>query len=392
MDEPPTLTLGGLRLSTTLVMSLAATVAAMVAILGEVDSLTWITVVFALLGLLPWALEATGIRLDLVLFLTMTMLPAAAIVLLDSNPGGLFPVIIAVVWITHHRTGRGIVAASLASAAGMTIGCAVDQSPEFEGTIYFLGGIGVAWLAGMLLHRQDALLAELRAATARERTHAAAEERTRIAREVHDVIAHSLTVTILHVTGARRALMNDPQRAAMALERAEDIGRESLDSIRQVVGLLRHDEATPTTAYQIEEAPLPQISDIDSLVSQYRETGLQVEASIDIDGVTAGVMTSLTAFRIVQEAITNSLQHAPGAPVSLRVHVDGDRSSLLVKVENRMSEALPRYRSERTKGLGITGMTERVRTIGGSIEVGRTNRNTWLVTAELPIECVKETL
>jgi signal transduction histidine kinase len=391
MDDVPTITLGGLRLSTTLVMSLAATVAALIAVLGELNSITWITVVFALIGLAPWALEATGIRLGLVLFLTLTMIPAAAIVLLDGNPGGLFPVILAVVWITHRRTSRGIVAAALVAAFGMTIGLVVAEPSKFEGIIYFLGGIGIAWLTGMLLHRQEALVAELRNATERERAHAATEERTRIAREVHDVIAHSLTVTILQVAGARRALANDPERVATALEQAENIGRESLESIRQVVGLLRVAEHTPAHFGKTDEAPLPQVSDIELLVSQYREAGLHVEASMDLEGITASAMTSLAAFRITQEAITNSLQHAPGEPVSLRIYVDRAHSALLMTIENPLQTSTARRKNRRTNGLGITGMTERIRTVGGSITIGPTNRNTWLVDAQLPVQLVEET-
>jgi signal transduction histidine kinase len=373
-------------------MSIAAGGAALIAIFAENDTVTWITVVFALAGLIPWALEAGGIKVGPLLFVAMTMIPAAVIVLADANPGGMFPALIAVVAITHRRSSQRVVALSLVAAVGMAVGCGLLQPAEFEGTIYFLGGIGVAWLSGVLLHRQETLVTELREATERERRHAAAEERTRIAREVHDVIAHSLTVTLLHVTGARRALTNDPQRAATALERAEDIGRESLDSIRQVVGLLRTGEAAPTTSTPTDTTPLPQVSDIPSLVAQYRDAGLKVDASIELEDVTACAMTSLTAFRVVQEAMTNTLQHAPGAPVWLSVRPDEERAAIRMTVENPMRDATPRRRSGSRQGLGLTGMTERVRTAGGSIEVGPTPRGTWLVSAELPLEFAREPL
>lgn len=390
MDRSRSRPLGDARLSSSLAMSIAAGVAALIAIFGETDPVTWITVVFSLVGLVPWVLVATGARVDPLLFVGMTMLPAGAVVLLDGNPGGLFPVLITVVWITRRRDGRLVVPLSLVAAAGMTIGCGLVNPGEFEGTVYFLGGVGVAWFAGELLRRQESLVVELREAGERERARAAVEERTRIAREVHDVIAHSLTVTILHVSGARRALNTDPQRAATALEQAEVIGRESLDSIRQVVGLLRCVETDPTAVEEVDEAPLPQISDIPSLVSQYRDAGLKVDASIDLDGVSAGAMTSLTAFRLVQEAMSNSLQHAPGEPVSLSIGLDEDGSVIRMMAENPVGEVDFRGREESRRGLGLTGMTERVRAAGGTIEIGPTSRGTWLVKAELPLDLAQE--
>lgn len=392
MDESSEPSSWGARLPTTLVMSTAAGVAALIAVFATKDGITWITVVFALAGLAPWVLEAAGTRVGPWLFVGMAMLPAAAISILDRNPGGLFPAMIAVVSLTHRCSGQAVVAAALCASVAMTIVCGILQPWEFDGTIYFLGGIGVSWFAGTLLNRQETLVAELREATERERCHAASEERTRIAREVHDVIAHSLTVTLLHVTGARRALLTDPHRAGAALERAELVGRESLDSIRQVVGLLRDAEASGATDERADDTPLPQFSDLPSLVAQYRDAGLRVDASLELDAITAGAMTSLTVFRLVQEAMTNSLQHAPGAPVSLSVRPGEARDTLLIMVENPLRDASPRDRRERRQGLGLTGMAERVRAAGGSIDIGPTTRGTWRVTAELPLDRAKESL
>ena len=371
-------------------MSIAACIAALIATFGEVDSISWTTMVLALVGLVPWALVARGVQLDPFVFLAMTMLPAAGIVLVESNPGGLFPVLIVVVWITRQRSSRLVVAAGLSAAIAMTIGCGIIEPEELNGVVYFLGGIGVAWLSGVLLHRQEVLVAELRDAAERERSHAVVEERTRVAREVHDVIAHSLTVNLLHVTGARRAIASDPERAAVALERAETVGRESLDSIRQVVGLLRDPETQRGDLETGTEAPLPAFSDIEMLVARYRDAGLDVEASCDLDDVDAGPMTSLTVFRIAQEAMTNSLQHAPGAPLSLRVEFDEGRSLVCLTAENPVRATISRARSDSRRGLGLLGMTERVRAAGGSIAVGPTSYGTWQVAVELPFDRTRE--
>jgi signal transduction histidine kinase len=390
VNDSPGLELGGGRLSTTVAMSIAAVGAALIAIFGEADPTSWITVLFALVGLVPWALEASGARLAPWVFMAMTMVPAAPVVLLDGNPGGLFPVLIAVVWITYRRSSQLVVVAGLGTAVALTIGCGIAEPDEFEGTVYFMGGIGVAWLAGALLHRQEGLLAELRDASERQRAHAAVEERARIARELHDVIAHSLTVTILHVTGARRALTNHPQRAAEALERAEAVGRESLDSIRQVVGLLRGPGEAAVVSERSDDAPLPQIADIPSLIAQYRHAGLHIEASVTLDGITAGAMASLTIFRLVQEAMTNALRHAPGEPVSLSIRPDENRTVVRITVENPIRGATARRRPGGQQGLGLTGMTERVRTAGGWIEVGPTPLGVWRIEAEVPLDLVRE--
>ena len=386
MNELPAPTMRRVQVAT----SLAVLIAAVIAIFGGIDYTSWITIFFTFVGLVPWVLESRGIRLHPMLFLSMTMLPAAGVVLFDNNPGGLFPAYIAVVWMTQRTTSWVTVAVSLAATTGMTIGYGIVETAEFDGTVYFLGGIGVALFAGLLLRRQERLLAELHEATERERVHAASEERTRIAREVHDVIAHSLTVTILHVTGARRALLNDPQRAAEALERAEVVGRESLDSIRQVVGLLREVDENSVPLEHNGDALLPLLSNIPLLIDQYRAAGLDIEDHIELEGIAADAMTSLTVFRLAQEGMTNVLRHAPGSSVSLRIHPNADHSVIQVRVENPLCDAAVRRQPAGDQGMGLAGMAERVRACGGWIEIGPTESSTWLIDVQLPLDHAME--
>ncbi len=370
------------HLPTTMVMSLAATAAALIAIFGDKSGWSALTVAFALVGLVPWALVAGGVRLHPVLFLIATLLPAAVIVLGDRNPGGMFAAMIIVVSVVRENDNRWLIGTTVGLGAALIIGLAVLEGTTHEtGAIYFLGGIGVAFLCGTMLRRQEVLLTELRDAQARQSEHAAAAERTRIAREIHDVVAHSLTVTMLHVTGARRALATDPARAAEALERAEAVGRDSLASIRQTVGLLRSREPEGD-----DPRPLPDIDGIPALVDQYRQAGLTVSADLRLDGLSTDPTTSLAAFRVVQEALSNVLQHAPGAPVELSVGRDCARV-LRIVAENPTTIATVHGaspRAERT-GLGLRGMAERVRAAGGSVEAGATARQTWRLEAALPL-------
>jgi signal transduction histidine kinase len=302
-------------------------------------------------------------------------------VLVDRNPGGMFPVMLAIAWLTRSDAGGVLVAGSLLSVVAIMLGLVLLENTAHEtGAVYFLGGVGVSWLAGSMIRRQELLVTELRDAQRRQAEHAAASERTRIAREVHDVVAHSLTVTMLHVTGARRALANDPARAADALERAEQVGRESLDSIRQVVGLLRTGDEGGGL-----DAPLPAIADIPGLVDQYRGAGLRVTDNLCLDGLVADATTSLTAFRVVQEALANALQHAPGAPVALKVAGDPGAAVLRIVAENPSTVAA--NRSDRV-GLGLRGMAERVRAAGGSLEAGAADGRMFRVDVTLPLRPV----
>jgi signal transduction histidine kinase len=371
-------TLAEPRVSVTIALAIAAACGALIAIFGDKSGLGPVTIGGALIGLAPWALDAGGVRINPVVFLVSTIVPAAAIVLIDRNPGGTFPLMLTIVAITRSSASRTLVASAVGLAVATIIGLAIlERTTHRTGMVYFLGGLGVAWLAGSMMRRQEVLVAELQAANARQFEHAAAAERTRIAREVHDVVAHSLSVTMLHVTGARRVLAHDPGRAAEALMRAEDVGRESLDSIRQVVGLLRHGDNDASGA-----APLPAIGDIPGLVEQYRSAGLHVVASLTIDDIDIDPATSLTAYRVVQEALSNVLQHSPGSSVDLSVGGEGSGSSLRIVAEN--PTCTPVRNVERV-GLGLRGMAERVRAAGGAIEAGLTGRETWRIEAVLPL-------
>ena len=214
----------------------------------------------------------------------------------------------------------------------------------------------------------------------------AATERARIARDVHDIVAHSLTVVMLNVTGARRAIAVDPEGADEALARAELVGRDSLDSIREVMGLLRESE-------QGHDLPHPTLARIPQLVAGFRDAGLHVDLVAASDtGVTptthdpstpiVGVdpTVELVTYRIVQESLSNVLQHAPGADATVSiVLVDG---ALDVSVRNAASAA-PTGVSARA-GLGTRGMAERARAVGGTFESTATADGGWLVTARLP--------
>jgi signal transduction histidine kinase len=124
------------------------------------------------------------------------------------------------------------------------------------------------------------------------------------------------------------------------------------------------------------------LCDIPALVDQYRAAGLTVAADLQLDDLAADPSTSLAAFRVVQESLSNVLQHSPGSAVDLRVAGDPCGSAIRIVAENPTAGSLSK--SDRL-GLGVRGMNERVRALGGTIEAGATPRQTWRVDAELPL-------
>jgi signal transduction histidine kinase len=228
------------------------------------------------------------------------------------------------------------------------------------------GAIG-CWLG----RRQRDLADRLRTAQAELAEAARAEERTRIAREVHDVVAHSLTVSLLHVSGARLALADgDAVEAEESLAEAERLGRAALGEVRQAVGVLHH--GTPGTA-----APLPGIDQVERLVATVRGAGLPVAFAVrgSLEGLPA--TTGLAIYRILQEALTNSLRHAPGSPTTALIAVAGIQVEVTVANEGVDADAT------RGTGVGLQGMRQRAEALGGTFTAGPVAGG-WRVHATLP--------
>ena len=242
----------------------------------------------------------------------------------------------------------------------------VESDP---GWVAWIAGTSFSAVASFFGRRQRDLLAQLREAQAGLAQRAQAEERSRIARELHDVIAHSLTVSLLHVSSARLALDEDRDEAARALDEAERLGRQSLDEVRHAVGLLRRDgESDPST-------PLPGSLDMPALVERFRAAGADVRADVTGDLATLPGTVGLATYRILQEALTNAVKHAPQATSIVQVEVASEAVRLSVDTSGP-----PR----RGTGLGLVGMRERAESLGGRCAAGPGGAG-WLVSAEIPL-------
>ncbi|MFJ3905559.1 sensor histidine kinase [Streptomyces sp. NPDC090025] len=236
----------------------------------------------------------------------------------------------------------------------------------------------VVWLPGLLgnaLHttagRRDLLLrnAELRA------DQAAARERALIQRELHDTVAHGVTLMMLRA-GALEVSARDEETRRAAVD-LQDTAQSTLDDIRAWYAVLREgasgEQPDPSTAAS---------ADLRELVDRVAALGTAVDATGAADTLArAGRGTRLAAYRIAQEAVTNAVKYAPGAAVEVRVRVDGERLRLRVRND---PPARPADRLVPGTGLGLAGLQERARLLGGTVRFGPTHDGGFLVEADLP--------
>nr|WP_162948206.1 sensor histidine kinase [Streptomyces europaeiscabiei] len=254
--------------------------------------------------------------------------------------------------------------------------------------LFFLLSTATAALAlGLMVRIRRAQLAGLRDRAARleiERDQrsrlATATERTRVAREMHDIVGHNLSVIITLADAGSYATDIAPERGKEALQLIGDTGRQALGELRRVLGVLR--EAADGPRGGPELSPQPGIADIGALCAKVRAAGLEVvyRTSGDVDALDSGVQ--LTVYRIVQEALTNTLKHTdPGTLVRLAILVEDSRLSIRVQDTGPATPAGP----PNEEGHGLVGMRERAALYGGTVSAGPAGGGGWSVEAVLDL-------
>ncbi|HEY7283502.1 MAG TPA: sensor histidine kinase [Actinomycetota bacterium] len=245
---------------------------------------------------------------------------------------------------------------------------------------------GIAWLAGSAMRARvlQADAAEERAALLeREREaealRAVVEERTRIARELHDVVGHSVSVMTVQTSAVRRRLTPDQEREREALLAVERTGREALAEMRRVVGALRDADESPALA------PQPTLARVDALVVQARETGLPVELSVEGEPVPLPAGVDLTAYRLVQEGLTNAIKHAGAHHAQVRVRYGDGHVEVEVSDDGGGVAASGHGDQLMNGGHGLVGMRERVSIYGGELEAGPRDGGGFRLRARLPV-------
>ncbi len=294
----------------------------------------------------------------------------------------LIPLVLAIYAVAAHTAGR---MAWLGAAVTLPLVVAGHAAaPDSEAVDFFPWLLwGAAWFAGWVVRRRTleaaavATEATLRAHRQEEQAReAAARERDRIARELHDVVAHAVSLVVVQAGAERLALGADSPRTRAALDAIETAGRQALVELRAMLAVLRSPDDDAS-----ELGPQPGLDDLPALVARVREAGLPVTLEVDVaPDVPAGV--ALSAYRIVQEALTNALKHAPTtATVSLRC-VEG---ALYVEVANPLAGEARGTAAE--AGRGLVGMNERAALHGGEVTAG-VEVGVWVVRARLPLSPV----
>jgi signal transduction histidine kinase len=272
------------------------------------------------------------------------------------------------VWTTSRVFPAAIAFVLLANA-----GTSLWREPNDPGVAFGVGAVIVMVLVRIVVgsrDRQLRLAARERQVSARE---AVVGERERIARELHDVIGHHVSTMVVQAGAERRMLPADQDETREVLGTIERLGRGALDEMRRMVTMLRQDPDD-------DLAPAPSLHDVPELVARLRENGLPVELVVDGDVRDLPPGIELSAYRIVQEALTNVVKHAGGAPAVVGLVYRPEALEISVRDEGASESA-----SELSGGHGLVGMRERVAMYGGRVEAGRVDTGGFAVRVLLPV-------
>ncbi|HKI28971.1 MAG TPA: histidine kinase [Actinomycetota bacterium] len=313
--------------------------------------------------------------------LTVATIVSAAVA--TASLLGYWPEFVAMLWIAvysaaayaeRERLIRVLLPVALLTSTAVSIGERWDRGLNWvEILTDLVATFVIPYLLGrMTFNRRRRIVSEREVAT-RE---AVAAERAAIARELHDVVAHHMSVMVVQAGAARAVSGSDPAAAAEALRQIEASGRTGLAEMRRLLEVLKAEEDGDG------KAPQPGLARIDELLDAMRASGLAVEAVVEGTPRPLSHGVDLSAYRIVQEGLTNALRHAGGASARVLVRYEPDALELEIADDG----SGPRDDSEASGGHGLIGMRERVHLFGGELEAGPRRGGGFLVRARLPSE------
>jgi signal transduction histidine kinase len=295
---------------------------------------------------------------------------AAAAVGVFAIPLGLVgwaaAAILAAACLLGVRAGRGIVLVTVPVTAGLFAAAATVVADGWW------TGLGPMALAAMLVGASVGIaVRSRREAVEQESRRRIVEERLRIARDVHDLVAHNLAVVTVQAGAAANLLPERPEAAREALDHVRTAGADVLDELGTLLGVLREDDTAPPTE------PTPDLTDLDRLLDSFAAAGLRVDHVVSGTAVTLAATVRATAYRVVQESLTNAARHGDGR-ARLRLTHTPDR--LRIEVRNG---CVPGQTAG--TGHGLAGMRERVAAAGGTLAAGPTPGGEFVVEACLPV-------
>ena len=305
-------------------------------------------------------------------------------------------------FVDGHLIPSGLITNLAAISAFVLMGMVRDRTQAIAGLAYGLGVaaivihndpnagasnfvfislvFAIAWTIGLLVSRKfhEADEARERAIEAERQREvrarlAVSDERARIARELHDVVGHSVSVMTVQASAARRLLRPHQDKEREALLVVEKTGREALAEMRRMVGVLRRPEEAPALA------PQPSLEQIEGLIEHTREAGLPVELRIEGEPIELPAGIDLTAYRLVQEGLTNTLKHARAQRAEVVVRYEDGYVELTVSDDGSGGG------NGGGGGHGLVGMRERVSVYGGELEAGRRAGGGFRLRARLPV-------
>jgi signal transduction histidine kinase len=286
-----------------------------------------------------------------------------------------------------------LLAAACAGVALVVLALPVSRRWDRGDALGLLLAGGGAWLVGEVMRSRRASVADLAERTARlererdlEARRAAAEERLRIARELHDVVAHNLSVVVVQAQAAQRMLDRDLERARGVVGSIERTGREALDEMRRLLGLLRSGEPAGDGEGDGPFGPQPGLARLAELLDQVRAAGLPVTLRVEGAERPLTAAVDLSAFRIVQEALTNALKHAGPAHAEVLLRYGAGDLELTVADDGRGGSARFDAAPVPSSGHGLVGMRERVELFGGELAAGPRPGGGYQVRARLPLQ------
>jgi signal transduction histidine kinase len=275
----------------------------------------------------------------------------------------------------HTERARALAGLAIALVAAIPID---EDASDFMFAAFLIGG---TWLVGRSLRTNrlrarelEALAAELANEREERARLAVAAERARIARELHDVVAHSVSTMVVQAEAGEALLDGHPRRAREAFASIQSTGREALAEMRRLLGLLRREDR------ELPIVPQPSMAHLEQLLGRVREAGLPVELEIEGHPRPLPPGLDLSAYRIIQEALTNTLKHAGRARAWVTVRY-GDQELELEIADDGHSAG-----NGAGGGHGLAGMRERVRLFGGEVEAGKRAGGGYAVRARLPLQ------
>jgi signal transduction histidine kinase len=298
----------------------------------------------------------------------------------------------------HQSRARAIAAAAVLEAGAVMATFRWQLAGTPERSFFFITAMVVAaFFAGLTVASGSRYLAWLDERARRLETErdqqaviAASGERTRIARELHDVVSHSLSVVVTLADAAVLVTRSDPERGAEAMAEVSEVGRHALTDMRAMLGVLRSQEQPggPDRPGGQQEAilqPQPGVAQLGALAEGVRATGLDVGLAVEGRRFALGAAAELTVYRIVQEALTNTLRHATARRARVTIRYDAPDVEIEVVDDGSGGAASGPGEHDGQQGHGINGMRERAALHGGTLRAGPVPGGGWSVSALLPV-------